>query len=173
MKNMKIHNILKYIDSLPRILPLCVVATLCMSACDPKIDKTGYVFSEDVLGEITPGQSDKEAVLSTLGSPSSRSSFGPESWYYINNTKESYAFLKYEITEQDVVRINFDELGLVDDIKHFNMDDSKDIDIVQRQTPSEGHSMGFFEQILGNIGRFNAPGSSNQQSNNRRAPPGR
>ena len=42
---------------------------------------------------------------------------------------------------------------------HYDLANSQDIDIVSRTTPTEGHTLGFFEQILGNIGRFNSPGS--------------
>lgn len=155
---------------MPRFISASVLVLLWLGACSPKVDVTGYVFSDENLSEIMLGMSDRDAVYSILGSPSSRSSFGTESWYYVNNTKEAYAFMQYEVTEQDVLRITFDDFGIVQEMKRFDMSDSADIEIVQRETPSEGHSLGFVEQILGNIGRFNAPGSQNQPTNDRRGP---
>lgn len=164
-------NMLKLLNSMPRFIPAAVLAAFWLAACSPKIDKTGYVFNEETLSEITPGISDKEAVLTALGSPSTKSSFGPESWYYIHNHKEAYAFFDYEITAQDVVSVSFDESGIVEQVSKYNLDDSQDIAIVKRETPSEGHSLGFFEQVLGNIGRFNSPAGSSTPSNNRSGPP--
>jgi outer membrane protein assembly factor BamE (lipoprotein component of BamABCDE complex) len=162
-------NTLKILSSMPRYLPAAILAACLLAACTPKVEKTGYVFTEEDLGAITPGISDRAAVMSKLGSPSTRSTFGPEHWYYIHNRKEAYGFLRHEITEQDVLSIAFDEAGIVQEVKKYDLSDSEDVAIVQRETPSEGHSLSFFEQVLGNIGRFNSP-ASNQPGNSRNGP---
>lgn len=106
---------------------------------------------------IVVGKSTKDDVLSELGSPSSQSSFGSEVWYYISARQETVAFFKPEVVDQDVVRVEFNESGVVKDVTQFNKNDAKDFSVVKRTTPTEGHSMTIMEQFLGNIGRFNAP----------------
>ena len=103
-----------------------------------------------------------------LGSPSAQSTFGDETWYYITDRKETFAFLKPEVVQQDVTKISFDSAGHVAKIANYSLKDGEEIDMAKRETPTEGHTMGFFEQILGNIGRFNSPGG-----NTNSAAPGR
>ncbi len=140
------------------LLTVTLCAALGLSACGPKVETNGYVKHEDIKTLITPGKSTKDDVQKALGSPSSQSTFGNDSWYYITDKKESYAFLKYNTVEQDVVRIEFDESGRVTQVEDYDKSKSEDIQIVKRETATEGHTLGFFEQMLGNIGRFNAPG---------------
>ena len=93
----------------------------------------------------------RDEVLSGLGSPSVQSSFGTETWYYVASRKEATAFLKPEVTEQQVTRIEFDAAGVVSKIENFDESNSQDLNYAKRVTPTEGHQLGFFEQIMGNI----------------------
>ncbi|NBO18711.1 MAG: outer membrane protein assembly factor BamE, partial [Proteobacteria bacterium] len=120
--------------------------------------------------EISLGLS-KDDVVSKLGSPSSQSSFGNEAWYYVTSRKEAWAFLPYEVAQQDVTRIEFGQDGKVAKVDSYDLSSSEDVAIVKRETQTEGHSLGFFEQILGNIGRFNSPASNSSTSNNRSGVP--
>ena len=137
---------------------LLAVCLLALSSCGPKVDNGGYVREGAIKDLITVGQSTHEDVKTKLGSPSSQSSFGDDIWYYISARKEAYLFLKPEVVQQDVVSITFDTKGVVSKIGNYNIDDSQDIELVKRTTPTEGHTLGFFEQVLGNVGRFNGPG---------------
>lgn len=129
-----------------------------VAACTPKVDNTGYVAGKPISEQVSTGQS-KDDVLMKLGSPSSQSSFGSETWYYVTARKESWAFMPYEVAQQDVTRIEFDEAGKVAKVQGFDLSNSEDVAFVKRETETEGHSLGFFEQVLGNIGRFNSPGN--------------
>jgi outer membrane protein assembly factor BamE (lipoprotein component of BamABCDE complex) len=129
------------------------------AACSPKIDNRGYVKNVEWKDQIVIGQTTKDDILQNFGSPSSQSSFGDESWYYITAHKETMAFFKPEITEQNVVRLTFDANGVVTNLETFDKSNAQEFDVAKRITPTEGHSLGFFEQILGNVGRFNKGGS--------------
>lgn len=133
----------------------CVLLTL--GACSPKVYNVGYVHDAPIKDQVTIGKSTHADVLAKLGSPSAQSSFGDETWYYITARKEAYAFLKPEIVQQDISSIVFDANGVVSKIGDYNIDQSKEFDLVKRTTPTEGHTLGFFEQVLGNVGRFNGP----------------
>ena len=163
---------------LPKLSLFAALPAACflagVAACTPKVDNTGYVTGTPISGQISPGQS-REDVVSRIGSPSSQSSFGTEAWYYVTSRKESWAFLPYEVAKQDVTRIEFDETGHVTKVQAYDLSNSEDIALVKRETETEGHSLGFFEQILGNIGRFNSPGGGaggTAPGNNRSSIPG-
>jgi outer membrane protein assembly factor BamE (lipoprotein component of BamABCDE complex) len=130
-----------------------------MAACSPKVDDKGYVKQGDLKEKLVIGQTSKQEVFDQLGSPSSQSSFGPETWYYIHNRKETFAFLAPEMVDQDITSIEFDAGGVVSKINGYNKEQAQEIANVKRETPTEGHTLGFVEQVLGNVGRFNKAGA--------------
>src|SRR5262245_7319807 len=126
----------------PLLVVIAATALLALPACGPKVDNGGYVHDGAIKELVTVGQSTREDVKTKLGSPSSQSSFGDETWYYITNRKEAYAFLRPEVVQQDVVSIVFDSKGVVSQVSNYNIDDGQDFTIVKRTTPTEGHTLG-------------------------------
>jgi outer membrane protein assembly factor BamE (lipoprotein component of BamABCDE complex) len=130
---------------------------LVLASCSPIIDTRGH-SSEDVdLNQIVVGQSTNEDVMALLGSPSSTSNFGDEVWYYVTQKQERVGVFAPNVSEQQVTAITFDRERRVSDIAAFKKEDGKPVEIVSKTTPTEGHSVTFIEQMLGNFGRFNAP----------------
>lgn len=121
------------------------------------VDQRGYIADEKAFSQLVPGVSRKKDVEALLGSPSTRSSFGQEEWHYVRLRMERYAFLRPEVTDQRVVTVRFDANGVLEDVFTRNLADSKEVTLVDQVTPTEGHTLGFFEQVLGNVGRFNKP----------------
>lgn len=146
---------------------LLALAFAC-AACSPKVDSKGYVRSANWKDAIVIGQTTKQEVLDTFGSPSVQSTFGQESWYYITARKETVAFFKPELVEQDAVRIEFDAGGVVRKVENYDKNNAKDFALIKRTTPTEGHSLNFFEQVMGNLGRFNKPGGNDSVAPGRR-----
>ncbi len=149
---------------------MALVCVCALAACSPKVDTHGYVSDAEWKDNVSPGKTTKQDVLEHFGSPSSVASFGEETWYYVSTRKETMAFLKPEVAKQDVVRVKFDSVGVVTAVDMFDEKNGKDISIVRRTTPTEGHSLGFVEQVISNVGRFNkgsketaAPGNRNRR----------
>lgn len=136
---------------------------LAVSACGiATVDNRGYVASPDIAERVKIGESTREDVRGALGSPSTVSDFPPETWYYISREKETVAFLKPELTKQDVMQIEFDEFGKVSKFVRYGKDVVQDVQYVERKTPTEGRSVGLVEQLLGNLGKFNTPRDATQ-----------
>lgn len=148
--------------SLPTLSPKARLASILLAVfvlgCSPRIDNEGHIAAEARLKELHAGTSTKMDVMNALGSPSTRSSFGQEEWYYISMRKETIAFLEPDIEKQDVVRFTFDSDGLVTAIDTFDKKDGRQVAIEDDRTPTAGHRLGFLEQVFGNIGRFNKSG---------------
>jgi outer membrane protein assembly factor BamE (lipoprotein component of BamABCDE complex) len=134
-----------------------LIAIALLAACSPKVDTGGYIVENDLKSQLVRGQTTKEEIQQKFGSPSSQSSFGPDTWYYITTRKEAVGFLKPEVVQQDVLRIEFDQAGVVNSVQSYDKNDARQFSMTKRTTPTEGHRMGFVEQVVGNIGRFNAP----------------
>ncbi|MEQ1705502.1 MAG: outer membrane protein assembly factor BamE [Rickettsiales bacterium] len=149
-----------------------VAAVVAVSSCSPKVENRGYIKQANWKDTVKVGQATKQEVLEQLGSPSAKSSFGPETWYYVSSRKEAVAFLKPEVVEQETVNITFDYAGVVREINVHDKNSAREIDLVKRTTPTEGHSMSFIDQALGNLGRFNKPGGGDSAVPGRR-PEGR
>jgi outer membrane protein assembly factor BamE (lipoprotein component of BamABCDE complex) len=137
-------------------LSLCVIAFL--SACAAQQEERGYMRTNAAFDRIIPGTSTNRDVLELLGSPSSYSNFGDETWYYISTRKETLAFFKPEVIDQSAVAITFDKNGLVMGVNTFTKENQKDIAISTDKTPTEGNSISMWQQLLGNLGRFNTEG---------------
>ena len=153
-------------------IQLIILILACLSACSPKVATGGYVRDGNFKDQLVIGQTSKDEVKEKFGSPSSQSSFGAETWYYITNRQETVGFLKPEIVQQDVTSVEFDAGGLVSKVESFNKADGEQFAIATQTTPTEGHTLGFFEQILGNIGRFNHPSDGSDTAAPGRKPGG-
>ena len=129
--------------------------TFMLTACEPIVHNRGHVADDKIIDFVRVGETTQSAIRDRFGSPSSRSNFGDETWYYIQMRKEAKAFLAPEITKQDVVQITFYPDQTVKSIDQYGKGDARKVAIVDDETPTEGHSLGFFEQVFGNIGRFN------------------
>lgn len=139
------------------------IVFLGLLGCAPRVATHGNMVDIDNLAAIEPGQSDKGRVLALLGSPSTESEFGPETWMYIARRTEQTAFFAEEVIEQRVIYIAFDENGVVDSIGRLNREDGKQIEYVGRETQTAGQRISLLQQLFGNIGRFNNPENFQQQ----------
>lgn len=151
-----ILQILRY-GSISTLLALPLVACGGIT----QMENRGYIATKPIEEEIQIGTT-KADVRRTLGSPSTMSSYPPETWYYISRERETVAFLAPELTGQKVARIEFDEAGQVSKFEQFGKDAARDMQYVERETPTEGRSLGLGEQLLGNLGRFNTPRDATQ-----------
>lgn len=130
---------------------------LIVASCSPIIDTRGHSGDDVDLGQIIVGQSKSEDVMALLGSPTSTSNFGDTIWYYVTQKQERVGVFAPVVSEQRVTAITFDGNQLVSDVSAFKKEDGQPVQIVSKTTPTEGHSVTFIEQMLGNFGRFNAP----------------
>lgn len=132
-----------------------LILTLLCTSCLHQVHHTGHTLEADRLARIKENESARDDVTRYLGSPSAKSEYGEEVWYYIFSEFEQVAFLEPEITKQSVVSFTFNEDGIVSHIEHYDTDDARLIDPTREKTTTGGHSLSILEQLLGNVGRFN------------------
>ncbi|MCW8836889.1 MAG: outer membrane protein assembly factor BamE [Rhodospirillales bacterium] len=128
---------------------------LTVIACAPRVETRGNLPDSELIAEISPGKVSKDEVVEILGAPSTVAMFDTEVWYYISERTETTAFFKPELTDRQVLVIRFDDKGIVSTVQTIGKEAGKEVDPVERETPSAGHEMGFIEQVFGNFGRFN------------------
>lgn len=136
---------------------------LLVSACDavdaPRQLRGNHVDA-DQLKELVTGTSTRADVTSLLGSPTARATFDDNKWIYISETTRTRVGRSPGIVSQDVTVLTFDPAGVLRDVRHLDQQDGKDVSVVSRATPSPGSEASFLQQLLGNVGKFNAGGGA-------------
>lgn len=137
-------------------LAACVVA-LALPACTPLVEERGWRPDQDAVAAIRPGVDNKESVARLLGSPSTVANFDDRRWYYVAATTETEAFKRDQVTNQEIWVVNFDEGGTVTEVGHLGNDAGKVVAMNPDATPTRGNELTIWQQLFGNLGRFNSP----------------
>lgn len=138
---------------------LFCILILMSSACAPVTAKRGNMLENHQLEQITPGTSTKSDVLRVIGSPTTQSTFNPDIWYYIGQTTEKRGILDQQVVDERVFSLTFDQDGVLQAVEEVT-GDRENIPYARAKTPTHGNDFTFVQQLLGNLGRFNAPKSS-------------
>ena len=136
------------------ILGVCALFAGC--ARPPVV--SGNQLDDARLEQIQPGQHTRDDVYDILGSPSHRSAFRGNHWYYVSRTSEQTAFFQPEVIDQRLVVVSFDPDGMVQEVRMVTMDDTQEVTPVARETPTAGDDVTIMKQLFGNLGRFDSPG---------------
>lgn len=136
---------------------------LACSACSPTVANRGNILDPDKLAAITQGTSTRDDVVNKLGSPSHRSAFDENTWYYIGRSTKQYSFLDPKVTDQEIVTIHFDQRGVVSTIEKTGRDAVADVTPAPGETPSFGHETTWLQDLFGNVGHAGLPMGKGQR----------
>lgn len=139
-----------------------VIFAAALGACAPRINSHGNLPDPDLLAEVEVGQVSKTDVVQILGSPSSLAPFNGDVWFYVSEKTKTVAFFEPEVIERKVIIIRFNKRGIVTALKTFGLEEARQMEMVERKTPTAGNELGLLRQLFGNIGRFEGKGSSGQ-----------
>jgi outer membrane protein assembly factor BamE (lipoprotein component of BamABCDE complex) len=143
-----------------RTVPLALAGILAvplLAGCETIVDQRGFAPTPGSVEKLEVGSQSREDVVRLIGSPSSVATFNPNTWYYISQKQETWAFMKPVMLEQNVLQLSFNESGRLQAMKKYELADGKDIEMVSRITPTAGKELTVLEQIMGNVGRFSGP----------------
>ena len=150
-----------------RILLPFLLAILLLPACSvveaPK-QLRGNRVDDDQLKEMVVGTSTRADATSALGSPTAKATFDDNTWLYIGETTRTRVGRTPGILQQDVVVLTFDAGGVLRGVKRLNQEDGREVSVVSRATPSPGSEASFMQQLLGNVGKFNAGGPTGSKA---------
>jgi len=136
------------------------LASLSLGGCETIVDHRGFSPTPGSVEKLEVGTQSREDVIRLIGAPSAVATFNPNTWYYITQQQETFAFFKPEITEQHVLQLTFNDAGRLTTLKNYDIKDSRDITMVARVTPTAGKGLTILEQLLGNVGKFSGPKQS-------------
>ncbi|MAZ76417.1 MAG: cell envelope protein SmpA [Micavibrio sp.] len=129
---------------------------LSLNACTPTQATRGNIVEDFRMAELTPGVSTRTNVLKSLGSPTTKAPFDDNVWYYIGQKTEKKGVFDHKVIDEKIVVATFDDEGILQDLNHID-NERTDIPKIRRKTKTGGNEVTVIEQLLGNVGKFNAP----------------
>ena len=135
------------LKSLLATLAMIGLAGISLAGCAEEYNH-GYVLDENAMSQISVGAS-KEQVFLVLGAPSTTSTIGGESFYYISQkTARNLAFMEPGVVDQRVLAVYFDDKGRVKEIANYGLQDGKIFDFIGRKTKTTGQDYNILSQIM-------------------------
>ncbi len=124
-----------------------------LSACTTIVQNNGAEIHQVKLDQVNT-TSTKADVFNLLGSPSTKSVYGQETWYYITNQIKRQLVRDDKVVGESVVAISFNGEH-VDNVEMYDTKDHREFKLSNRVTPTAGKKLSAVEQILSNVGKFN------------------
>lgn len=110
--------------------------------------------SPEQIKDISIGVHSRADVQALLGSPTSSSAFGDQSWYYISAQTRVRPMQHLGISDPETVAVDFDERGVVKEVRVLTEADMNRVSMVSRITPTPGNERTLMQALFGNVGRI-------------------
>jgi outer membrane protein assembly factor BamE (lipoprotein component of BamABCDE complex) len=140
--------------TISRLVAVAMIAGIAGACVQGEEFQRGYILDEQALANVRPGMS-AEQVLETLGTPSTVSTVGNQSWYYISQTsRQQFAFQKQRVVDQRVTAVYFTPNLRVERVALYGIEDGVIFDFISRTTPTGGEEQSFLGNLFRGMTRF-------------------
>lgn len=127
---------------------ILVASVLMLAGCASETLVRGQNISSEMMEQVKVG-STQEQVLAVFGTPSTTSTIGGQTYYYISQKEvRNLHFMGSKLQDQRVVAITFDGKRRVSKIADYGMKDGQVFDFVSKTTPAGGEEQSFLGQIF-------------------------
>jgi len=120
----------------------------------------GYRSIENKYEKIIPSKSNKNDLRKIIGPPSSISKFD-NIWFYIERKKTNqslYKLGKKKIASNNILIVEFNEMGLVNNKSLLDLNDMNDLKIAEKKTQKKFSQDNFVYNLLSTLReKVNAP----------------
>jgi outer membrane protein assembly factor BamE (lipoprotein component of BamABCDE complex) len=131
-----------------RMLCGAALVAVALAGCDDQSFTRGYVPDQQALAQIKPGSSAEQVIL-VMGTPSTVSTVGGKTYYYISQqVSRRFQFMPEKISDQRVLAISIDGKNKVEKIANYGIEDGKVFDFISRTTPTGGAELSLLRQLL-------------------------
>lgn len=125
-----------------------------LAGCANETFTQGYLLDEQALASLKPGM-DAQQVLQVMGTPSTVSTVGNQTWYYISEKMHvTFQFMGPKLVDRRVVAINFTKNLKVEKVGNYGLQDGVVFDFVSRTTPTSGTELSMVRQLLRATGQM-------------------
>jgi outer membrane protein assembly factor BamE (lipoprotein component of BamABCDE complex) len=123
----------------------------------------GNKVDAEVIGQLVPGTSTRQDVSAVLGSPTVSAAFDDNTWIYISEVTKPVIAGTQGVEAQQVYLVTFDQKGTLIGVTKRTQDDALPVSVVDRTTPSPGTEASWWQQLIGNVGKFSAGAGTTTQ----------
>ncbi|MFN3672629.1 MAG: outer membrane protein assembly factor BamE [Bosea sp. (in: a-proteobacteria)] len=114
----------------------------------------GFVMDEGLIAQIKPGM-DVQSVLTILGTPSTTSTVGNRTFYYISQTvRRRFQFQELSVIDQKVLVVYFNKGFKVERIANYGLKDGVIFDFISRTTETGGEEQSFLRNLFRGVTKF-------------------
>ena len=119
----------------------------------------GFVMDEGLIAQVKPGM-DVQTVLNTLGTPSTTSTVGNRTFYYISQrVRRRFQFQDLSVIDQNVVVVYFNKGFKVERIANYGLQDGVIFDFISRTTATGGEEQSFLRNLFRGVTKFSPFGA--------------
>ena len=127
-----------------------------------KVSKNhGFKSLETKFEKIVINQTNKNDIIDLIGSPSTKSDFNKNKWFYIERRKTSQSLFKLgqkKIEKNNILMVEFNNRGILKNKKIFDMDDMNEIKYIKSLTHKEFKQNNFLYDVFSSLReKINAP----------------
>ena len=135
---------------------LLTATSLALAACSPVVAQRGNMLEDHQVQEIAVGESKRSDVLKSLGSPTTKSTFDENVWYYIGQETEKRGIFDPKVVKERIFLVAFNEEGTLEALQEIDRE-RMNIPYVRDKTKTHGNDRTLAQELLGNLGKFNPP----------------
>jgi outer membrane protein assembly factor BamE (lipoprotein component of BamABCDE complex) len=129
-------------------LVAAAVLSLGLAACEGEVINRGWQVDDRALDQVKPGVS-AESVLLVMGTPSTVSTVGGKTYYYVSQRlTRRFQFMGERLQDQRVIAVYLDAKNKVARVANFGLQDGQIIDFVTRTTPTSGDEITILRQLF-------------------------
>ncbi|MBY0612636.1 MAG: outer membrane protein assembly factor BamE [Beijerinckiaceae bacterium] len=131
-----------------------LASAAALGGCQTETLNKGYIVDEQALAQIKVGSSAEQVIL-VLGTPSTTSTVGSKTYYYISQrTEKRFAFQQPTIVDQRVLAIYLDKANKVERIANYGLQDGVVFDFISRKTETGGADQAFLKSLFRSLGNI-------------------
>ena len=127
-----------------------------------KVSKNhGFKSLETKFEKIVINQTNKNDIIDLIGSPSTKSDFNKNKWFYIERRKTNQSLFKLgqkKIEKNNILMVEFNNRGILKNKKIFDIVDMNEIEYVKSLTQKDFKQNNFLYNIFTSFReKMNAP----------------
>ena len=125
---------------------------LLLSSCTPRYSYHGNYFSAEEINFLKKTRLSKAEILQVMGTPSTKTTFSDNVWYYITQVRKERAYFSVHNMSTTVLKIAFDKNNIVRSYKVYSDEFSINVEINSAKTSTvlekdEGFIKAFFSSF--------------------------
>tara|TARA_B110001454_G_scaffold148955_1_gene138379 strand:+ start:33 stop:491 length:459 start_codon:yes stop_codon:yes gene_type:complete len=135
---------------------ISVLLLIILTSCQRKaiINTHGISYLEEREKLILSNKSNKNDVVAVLGQPATKGMRNNNIWIYIERTQTKGKFLKLgkiKLIKNNTLVLEFNEYGILDSKKFYNINDMKKINFAKNVTVNDIKKENFINSFLNSV----------------------